>query len=147
MSGGIYTDDVGGHIEPDDFTSSREKEEKQRALHEPGAPWKEWLYFTAFKWWIGIVFLIVDSWIVTIFLEVREWIFLGLAVAGAIYLEYLLYAYLWRRPDHSRPPEEGGIRWPPFEIGRWTPEAFAERAGTSPAAGSDQRSPNPRDFL
>ena len=123
-----------------------EAEEKRRALAEPGPTWKEWLYFTAFRWWLGIVFLILDSWIVVEFLEIGNVLALIAASAGALYLEYLLYVYLWRRPEPTRHARAQRPRWPPFEVGRWTPEAFAARAqGARPTARSE--SADPREFL
>lgn len=123
-----------------------EEEEKRRALAEPGPSWKEWLYFTAFRWWLGIVFLIVDSWVVVEFLELGNLLALVAAVLGALYLEYLLYVYLWRRPEPTLHARMRRHRWPPVEVGRWTPEAFAARAqGIRPAAPSEPA--DPREFL
>lgn len=123
-----------------------EEEEKQRALLEPGPTWKEWLYFTAFRWWLGIVFLIVDSWLVVECLEIGSWPALVGSLIAAAYLEYLLYLYLWRRPEPARFTRARRHRWPPVEVGRWTPEAFAARAaGTRPVVPTDTA--DPREFL
>lgn len=144
---GFTSDDHGGPIEASDLGPERWEEEKRRARDHPGASWKEWLYFTAFRWWMGIAFLIVDTWIVTIFLVPRQWVFLALSILPAVYLEYLLYGYLWRRPgpttDVSRSRR---VRWPPYEVGRWTPEGFQLRAGVA-VEPAEPPGPDPREFL
>ena len=68
---------------------------------------------------------------------------------AAIYLELLLYRFLWYRPD----PEEGyratAFRptWlRPVRYGRWTPEAFRAREGKDPF-GDVAVGPDPREFL
>ena len=132
--------------EPSASVLQTELEEKRRAREMPGPSWKEWLYFTALKWWIGILFLIVDSWIVVTFLEAGSTIELIAATAAAVFLEYLLYVYLWRRPALERRPRARARRWPPVEVGRWTPEAWAARAaGRRPTAPTEAA--DPREFL
>ena len=146
MAGPGFSDEVGGPIDSSTFAESKVDEEKRRALEEPGASWKEWLYFTAFKWWFAIVFLIIDSWIVTIFLEARSWIPLAVATVVAVYLELLLYSYLWRRPDPHR-AEPGRRRGGSSQrFGRWTPEAFRQRAAQAAGTGGEA-APDPREFL
>jgi hypothetical protein len=131
--------------EPSPSVAQTEEEEKRRALRIPGPTWKEWFYFTALKWWLGLFFLIIDSWVVVAFLEAGSVLGLVAATAAAVYLEYLLYVYLWRRPELER-SRARARRWPPVEVGRWTPEAFAARAaGTRPTAGSETA--DPREFL
>ncbi|HXY46680.1 MAG TPA: hypothetical protein VEK13_02130 [Thermoplasmata archaeon] len=144
MAGAGFPDETGGPIDSSSLEPSEVELARRRALEDPGASWKEWLYFTAFKWWMAIAFLIVDSWIVTIFLVARSWIPLAASTVAALYLEYLLYGYLWHRPDAMRPPAPRRFRWPPFEVGRWTPEGFRLRSGQGPL---DERSPDPREFL
>jgi len=123
-----------------------EEEEKRRALADPGPTWKEWLYFTAFRWWFGIAFLILDSWVAVAFLELGSWVGLVVSLLAAVYLEYLLFVYLWRRPEPTRHRHLRQHRWPPVEVGRWTPEAFAARAaGTRPVLPADAA--DPREFL
>ena len=147
MAGATYPEGAGGSIETSDFDESREKAERRRALEDPGATWKEWLYFTAFKWWLAVVFLILDSWIITIFLIPHDWLALVGATAAAVYSEYLLYGYLWRRPDPDRPGALQRGRWPPWgEIGRWTPEGFRQRTGQPVDLAADP-APDPREFL
>jgi len=136
----------GGPIDSTSFVDVEEQEQKRRALAEPGPSWKEWLYFTAFRWWMGILFLIVDSWIVATFLVIRAWLPLAAATATAIYLEILIYGYFWHRPDPDRPRPEGRFRWPPYQVGRWTPEGFRIRSGQAQLPVGE-KSPDPREFL
>lgn len=147
MSGGPVADEAPGSSDLSASVAQTEEEEKRRALREPGPTWKEWLYFTAFRWWFGILFLIIDSWVAVEFLELGSWPLLVVATVAAVYLEYLVYIYLWRRPEPghrigARPTH----RWPPVEVGRWTPEAFAAKAtGTRPVVPADTA--DPREFL
>lgn len=138
--------DAEGPIDSSSLGPPPDEEEKRRALQDPGRPWKEWFYFTALKWWIGILFLIVDSWIVSTFLVLRSWGFLAASIVAAVYLEYLAFEYLWRRPDPAHPPRTGRFRWPPFEVGRWTPEGFGLRAGR-PHRPPEEPVADPREFF
>jgi len=141
-----FSGEPGGPIDTSAFSDAQEHEEKRLALLDPGPTWKEWLYFTAFRWWMGVLFLIVDCWIIATFLIVHAWLYLAVSVAVAIYLEYLIYGYFWRRPDPAETTKERRSRWPPWEVGRWTPEGFRLRSGQGrlPAAESG---PDPREFL
>lgn len=117
-------------------------EERESALRAPGESWGRWFYGTALKWWIGLAVLVIDSWIVAGWIEVGGWLPLVGSVALAIYLEYLLYQYLW----HPYHPELRGKFRPswhsPFEAGRWVPERSDLRAGKlEPSA------PDPRQFM
>ena len=115
-------------------------EEKKKALEEPGPSWRDWLYYEAFKWWLAIALLVVDSWVVAQWLELSATVGVNLAVVGAvlsilgaIYVEFLLYRYLWYRPHPDAPRlRRGQFRrsWMrPVEYGRWTPEAKRVREG------------------
>jgi len=116
--------------------------ERQAAILAPGESWTEWLYGTAFKWWLALALLIIDSWIIAGWAEVGGWYQLAGSIALAVYLEYLLYQYLW----HSYRPElRGRFRrtWlVPFEVGRWAPERKDALAGRI-----ETGSPDPRQFL
>ena len=132
----------------------RAEQEKRQALLDPGPSWREWFFFDAAKWWVGLGFLIVDVWVVA------SWIAAGtfsivravaalLTLVGAIYLELLLYRYLWRRPSDTGPRRPGPFRpsWRALrEVGRWTPEEARRRAtgDSGPAADGSLR---PDDFL
>ncbi|MFZ1024408.1 MAG: hypothetical protein WAN87_09760 [Thermoplasmata archaeon] len=125
-----------------------EAQEKQAALQEPGPSWHEWFFFSASKMWIGIGMLIVDTWIVVTFTEMGNYVALGLALAAALYADFLLFRYLWYRPDPHTPSSRGPFRptwFRPVQYGRWTPEAERIRMGM-PVAAPDT-GPDPREFL
>jgi len=116
--------------------------ERAEALRAPGPSWKEWAYGTALKWWLGLGLLIVDSWLVAGWIEVGGYLPLAGSLAVAVYLEYLLYQYLW----HPYHPELRGKFRPswhaPFEVGRWSPERADLLAGKF-----EPTAPDPRQFL
>ena len=131
----------------------RIRQDQLRALKDPGPSWREWFYFDAMKWWLGLGFLIVNSWIFVGWVTSVGFTTAGDAgivasLIGALYLEVLAYRYLWRRP----PEHDGGSgpfrpSWKALrEWGRWTPEEEAFRAGKRPRAPADG-SPNPHEFL
>lgn len=126
----------------------RVAEEKRLAREDPGPSWSEWFFFDAAKWWIGIVFLIVDAWVVGYWLEVSNLAGLIVSLAAALYLEFLGYRFLWYRPkdDDERAPGPFRATWArPVEFGRWTPEGVRLRSGL-PVERADGH-PDPREFL
>jgi hypothetical protein len=132
----------------------RVQEEKRQALLQPGPTWREWFLYDAMKWWLAILYLIVDSWIVvawigndTITLLTVTGTLLSLALA--FYLEILLYRYLWRRPDERE--TAGRERFHPGwlalrEAGIWTPEASVVVARDA-RRGPEDGAPDPHEFL
>ncbi len=132
----------------------RLQEEKRRALAEPGATWREWFLVQGAKWYLGLVFLIVDVWLALLWTADAQLSPLGaagmvLTLAPALYLEALVYLYFWKRPSPDAPRRIGRFRpsWKGLrEIGRWTPEEF-ERRKRGLAPGADDGSPSPSDFL
>ncbi len=126
----------------------RVAQEKQAALAEPGLSWHDWLYFSAFKWWLAITLIVVDGWIVGYWIEVPNVYGLVASLALALYLEFVLYQYLWYRPEPRERAPKGGFRpsWHrPVEFGRWTPERRLAAEGHpayDPSGG-----PDPREFL
>ena len=132
----------------------RVEQEKQRALSEPGPTWREWFFYDGSKWWVGLVFLIVDAWVGGYWFSDGNYtadrtVFAALSLAGAVYLELLLYRYLWRRPtdaskSHGKPFRPG---WTALrEWGRWTPEAERMRARGTPPPAPDG-GPSADEFL
>ncbi len=122
-------------------------EEKRQALKDPGPTWREWFFFEATKWWIGLGLFILDIWIVIGWAEAGS-LLLGLGIlAVALYLEFLLARYLWHRPAEHR--ARRGTFHPtwylPVEVGIWTPEAAELRAGR-PVTGLTE-DPRPEEFL
>lgn len=124
-------------------------EEKRRAREAPGLSWHDWLYYEAFKWWLVIALLIVDSWLVAEWFTLGSYVGLLLSLVGAIYAEFLLYRYLWYRPDPESPRRWRGefhrtwVR--PVEYGRWTPEAKRARRGLP--VESEAGAIDPNEFL
>jgi hypothetical protein len=132
----------------DSVTRTREELDKHRALQEPGLPWREWVLYRAVPWWLGIALLIPDASIVVTWIELDNVIGLVLSLGAALYLEFLLYRYLWYRPDPYGKRRRGPFRpsWTrPVEFGRWTPEGEAQRRGERP--GATGNTPHPDEFL
>ncbi len=130
-------------------------EERKRALAEPGLGWKEWALYSGLKPWIGLGLLIIDVWaLVTVIGLASEptyglWAPLGLdplAVvlfslisALTIYLNIVLWSYLWAIPRESdlRPGSFTPTLLRPFAVGRWTPDYPAWAAGRLGNASSE----------
>jgi hypothetical protein len=151
----------GGSVEltPDEEAAweaglERVAEENRRAIRDPGPSWKEWFLYDGAKWWVALVFLIVDSWIVTGWFSygtITRTGVLGavLSLVLALYLEVLAYRLLWRRPseDGSRRGQRFRPGWTALrEVGFWTPEAARFRAG-GPRPAPEDSAPDHRDFL
>jgi hypothetical protein len=131
----------------------RVQEEKRRALAAPGPSWRDWFLFDASRWWVALLYLIVDSWIVSFWLEQGPWdatwtaLLVG-SLVGACYLEFLLFRFLWYRPSPDQRGRRGSFRrtwFRPVQFGRWTPEADRLRAGL-PLRPADA-GPDPSEFL
>jgi hypothetical protein len=124
------------------------REEMDRAREDPGPTWREWFFFHAAKWWIGLGFLIVDTWIVVSAIQIG--LALSLVIlAVALYLEVLTWQVLWHRPDSLsvRDSDENRLWWiRPMAVGRWTPEAEEIRQGLR-LSGSAETGPDPKEFL
>lgn len=126
----------------------RAAEEKHEALAEPGASWHDWLYFSAFKWWLLIGLIAVDGWIAGFWIEIPSGYGLVASLLVAVYLEYLIFQYLWHRPEPDARPPKGGFRpswYRPVEFGRWTPERRLAQQGHPAYDRSD--GPDPREFM
>jgi hypothetical protein len=141
----------GGDRSGDDFVSASDRLEleKQLALREPGPTWREWAFFTGFKPWFAVGFLIADAWIATGWLEAGNLVAMGVSLVAAVYLELLLYRYLWYRPHPQEIRGRGPFHatWLRLaEYGRWTPEAERARAGL-PLETTPEQGPDAREFL
>jgi hypothetical protein len=126
----------------------RVEQEKRKALSDPGPTWRAWWFHSASKWYIGLLFLIVDVWIFSAAAEASAIALGAVAVAAAVYAEFLLYRYLYYEPPLGRAKSEGRFHrtwYRPVEYGRWTEEGEILRAGgTLPAADGG---PDPHEFL
>lgn len=108
---------------------------RQEALSDPGPTWGEWLIGPFAKVWLALGLFVVDSWIVVLWTVPFNALGLLLSLAGALYLELLLWRYLWFAPDR-----EEDLKNLPFKpswdrltrFGRWTPQASRLRAGEDP---------------
>jgi len=122
-------------------------QEKREALDNPGPPWKEWFLHDGAKWWVGLGFLVIDTWFIVGGLQAGETALGLLLLIPATYLQFLLWRFLWYRPESDR-PVRGGFRrtWiRPTEFGRWTPEGVIVR--TRGRGALVPPGPNPKDFL
>ncbi len=127
--------------------------DRQRALKDPGSSWRDWFLGVWAKWWLGLAFVVVDSWIASFWandgvFSGYDAAYLGASLAVAVYLEILLYLFLWRIP--SGPLDSAGRRFRPSwkalrEIGRWVP--VSERRALRTSAGPAEGAPDPREFL
>ncbi len=128
--------------------------EKRRALADPGPGWREWFLFDGAKWWVGLGYLILDSWVAGFWFETlgaNSRVVLPLlgSLIGALYLELLLFRYLWRRPTDQDRIGEGRFEPGPLalrEFGIWTPEGVRHRQAVERRAvhGSG---PDPNEYL
>ncbi len=127
--------------------ADRVAEEKRAALEAPDVPWRVWWLQSGSKWYLAVGFLIADVWIVSLGLELGAPALSLVGLLVAIYLEFLLYRYLYYIPPLDEPRRRGRFRrtWTrPVEFGRWTPQGAALRSGgaVAPAEG-----PDPKEFL
>lgn len=124
----------------------RVAEEKRRALEDPGPTWREWFFHSAAKVWIGLGFLVVDAWLLVACLDVGVWQAAVPVLAAALYIEFLVYRYLWYSPNEFRPSHRFHRTWyRPVAYGRWTLEAEYVRAHPGAAVADD--APRADEFL
>ncbi|MFI5417883.1 MAG: hypothetical protein ACHQ2Y_03160 [Candidatus Lutacidiplasmatales archaeon] len=122
---------------------------RKAAVEATGATWKEWFYFEFLKVWAGLGFFIVDVWIAASFLQPFQPLPMAVGLGVGLYLEFLAFRYLWRRPDPvelSRPQTFKRTWYRPTSVGRWTPERFRMIAGLDPDPEGLGR-PDPNEFL
>ncbi len=122
-------------------------EEKRLALLDPGPTWKEWFFYEATKWWIGLALFIIDIWIVFGWWQAGSVTLGVVTLVAAIYGEFLLARFLWHRPSEPRPRNRPfrPTWYLPVEVGVWTPEAADRRAGRGVPGLTDE--PRPDEFL
>jgi hypothetical protein len=121
-------------------------EQRKEALEAPGPSWREYFYYSFLKVWIVLAFFIIDIWIVASWLLPVNLLAIVLSVGVAIYVELLLYSYLWHRPRIEEDPRSfRPSAFRPVFYGRWTPEADRVRAGKS--ALLERPGPDPKEFM
>ncbi|MCI4347212.1 MAG: hypothetical protein L3J97_01165 [Thermoplasmata archaeon] len=119
------------------------------AIEEPGASWREYVYLSLAKAWVILGFGVGDAWIIASWLQPPNFGALGLSLVGAIYLEFLLFRFLWYVPGPDESASTGPFRpsWTrPVRFGRWTPEAGRLRKQRD-RAGVERPGPDPSEFL
>jgi hypothetical protein len=131
------------------FRAPLSEEERRRAEEDPGPSWSEYFYWQLLKWWVGLAFLVIDSMLLLTFLRPLELPLLVGSLVAAIYVEYVVWQYLWHRPplDPAERRAQGPFVRSPLRIvpyGRWTPEARMARSGIDPMG---PHGPDPREFL
>jgi len=146
------TEGSGGESHPLESLSTADRIELEKDLvrKAPDLPWKEWVYYSGLKPWVGLGLLIIDGWIAAGWLEAGNYYGLVPSLVLAVYLELLLYRYLWYRPSARATRAKRKFRrsWlRPVAYGRWTPEAVERRAGTSGEPSDSEAGLNPRDIL
>jgi hypothetical protein len=121
--------------------------EKKRAREAPDVPWRTWWYNSGSKWYVVLGFLIGDVWLLDVGYLAGSLVLGIVALAVALYAEFLLYRYLYYVPaeedDLQGPFRRSWFR--PVEFGRWTEQGAALRSGgrvEAPEAG-----PDPKEFL
>jgi hypothetical protein len=120
------------------------------AIAEPGDSWREYLYMSFAKAWVLLGFGIIDAWAAAAWFHPLNIPLMFLSLAGATYLEFLLWRYLWYRPDPTEATPRGPFQptWTrPVRFGRWTPEAWSRREGSGGSDPTEGAGPDPAEFL
>jgi hypothetical protein len=133
-----------------EMKNSLTPEERKKAIDDPGTPWKVWWYAQGSKTWIGVGMMILD-----VFLYGTIWMWtwpyahymLIPAMPFALYLNYLLWNYLWRVPDldELRKGQIERTALHPWPVGRWTEDYAVWKA--QGVAGLHGDAINPGDFV
>jgi hypothetical protein len=137
-----------GGIDSLDLPAPRTRGERRAIIAIPGPTWRQWFYYDFLKMWLGLACFIADVLVVVTWIRPLDIPAMTLSLVGAIYLEFLLFRYLWYRPTYA---EDAGKPFRPSwtrltKYGRWTPEA--ELAGTGRSAQLIQSdAPRPEEFL
>lgn len=131
----------------DETLEDHVKAEKTRALQEPGMSWRTWALHRLLRGYYLLAILILDVSLLVFWIQAGSWVGFVLSVAGALYLEFLFYRFLWYRPH-----PDSQHRWKfrrtwfrPVPYGRWTPEAQLAKAGAEVPQTTE--GPNPKEFL
>jgi hypothetical protein len=121
-------------------------EEREAAIALPGPTWRQYFYRDFLRWWMILLFFVVDVWIVASFEHPLLPFVIIPSVGVAAYLEYLIYEYLWGAPHIHRAGRSTVYHrtwYRPVEYGRWTEVGEQVRAGITPTATE----PDPQEFI
>ena len=131
-----------------------DKETRQRIVEAPGPTWTEWFYHSFAKTYGVLGLFMGDAIVVAFWLEPPNLIGLFATLLPLLYLEFLLYQYLWYEPGthlagrsrsvRAEPTPRSWLRPVPF--GRWSATGQRVRAGLGPETGAPE-GPDPREFL
>ena len=122
---------------------------RKAAVEAAGPSWKEWFYFDFLRVWICLGLFIVDVLFIVVWLQPFNGVALVGTLVALVYLDFLVYQYLWHRPDPAKEDRARQFQptWHrPVRFGRWTPETWRIREGHDPF-GSASVGPDPREFL
>jgi hypothetical protein len=128
---------------------SVDEDTRKAALEEAGPSWKEWFYLSFARVWILLGLFNVDAILVATWLNPFQPGPLALSLVVALYLEFLLYQFLWHQPDPEKEylhPDFHPTWRRPVRFGRWTPMAMRVRRGQAPYVGQ-AHGPDPSEFL
>lgn len=127
--------------------------QKRHALAQPGPSWHDWWYYRASKWYVVLFYFVVDGTCFSLLGMLLGYFSVPVVVA-IVYGEFALYQYLYHRTnlDTRHRGETFRRTWyRPFDVGRWTPEGTARRAGAlrgprEPGVPTDE-GPKPEEFF
>ncbi|MCI4347766.1 MAG: hypothetical protein L3J97_04005 [Thermoplasmata archaeon] len=141
---------------------------RHSAIATPGKSWREWLFSSFAKVYIGLGLFIGDAIVAAYWLEARNALGLVGSIAPLLYLEFLLYQFLWYEPVPSRSvrrslAQDAGddaavprmssapvFTWidlvHPFAAGRWS-ETRQRRLQGLPVDAGTLEGPDPEEFL
>jgi hypothetical protein len=111
------------------FPTDALREEQAKALADPGPDWRTWTLHTGLRPYFLVLFLTIDTWLALTWLEAGLLLGILLSLLPAVYAEFLLYRYLWARPDPEAPQPFVRSWSRPVWAGRWTIEGDRLRAG------------------
>ena len=134
----------------------RDPQVRRWLIDRPGPTWREWFYGPFAKTYLLLGLFIGDAIVLAYWLEPANLLGLVGSLLPLLYLEFLLYQYLWYdpepEPEHRsrstrRHASETPSRWlHPFAMGRWSATAARRRAGIPPAPPAPE-GPDPHEFL
>ncbi|MGI0053128.1 MAG: hypothetical protein ACREC5_02635 [Thermoplasmata archaeon] len=130
------------------------EEERRAAIADPGPSWRQYFLRDFLRWWTALGYFVVDAVIVASYLRPPDPAAILLELTAALYLEYLLYEFLWYTPrwfaeGAGRYRTEAPTGWRrairPVAAGRWTDAYRWIRSGRE--VRSTAPGPDPREFL